>query len=123
MSGCIQKYRIRAFSFRRILSLFIFLSILIPVYAQAIDLRNSSWFAKTGSYHGWTLHFINDKEVRLIESIGPEARMPLTMQGSYQIKNKKVILNFPGKIPFPSTLTLHKTEMINGKWKFVRSKT
>lgn len=59
----------------------------------------------------WTWIFQDDGSVIIEEILGPEARMPVTYEASYEIKGNKVYIDYPEGGIFPATFDIRGNKL------------
>jgi hypothetical protein len=76
-----------------------------------------TWKMTTGKnskvYGDWTWIFQKDGTVIVEEILGPEARMPMTYEGTYEIKGNKVYIDIYEGSPFPHDFEIQGDRLVS----------
>jgi hypothetical protein len=76
-----------------------------------------TWKMTTGKnskvYGNWTWIFQKDGTVIVEEILGPEARMPMTYEGTYEIKGNKVYIDIYEGSPFPHDFEIQGDRLVS----------
>jgi hypothetical protein len=64
-------------------------------------------------YGDWTWIFQEDGTVIIEEILGPEARMPMTYEGTYEIKGNKVYIDIYEGSPFPHDFEIQGNKLVS----------
>ncbi|MBN2535284.1 MAG: hypothetical protein JXB88_20560 [Spirochaetales bacterium] len=63
-------------------------------------------------YGNWSWLFNDDGSLKIEEILGAEARLPMSYEGSYEIKGNRVIITLFAGSPFPGSFTIQGDKLV-----------